>query len=56
MHLSSFLMAAAKMESHPLDHPVLVVFVVGGVSLGEVKMVLDHFANKKYQGKVRAFN
>lgn len=47
-----FLMAAAKMESHPLDHPVLVVFVVGGVSLGEVKMVLDHFANKKYQGKV----
>ncbi|NWT55178.1 SCFD2 protein, partial [Erythrocercus mccallii] len=32
---------------HPGDHPLLIVFMVGGVSVSEVKMVKDLVATRK---------
>ena len=45
-------MGKRQKEAHPLDHPILLVFVVGGVTMGEVKMAVDHFVGKKYNGQV----
>lgn len=32
---------------HPGDHPLLIIFMVGGVSVSEVKMVKDLVATRK---------
>ncbi|NXT99482.1 SCFD2 protein, partial [Buphagus erythrorhynchus] len=32
---------------HPGDHPLLMIFMVGGVSVSEVKMVKDLVATRK---------
>lgn len=32
---------------HPGDHPLLIIFMVGGVSISEVKMVKDLVATRK---------
>ena len=32
---------------HPGDHPLLIIFMVGGVTVSEVKMVKDLVATRK---------
>lgn len=39
---------------HPGDHPLLIIFMVGGVSVSEVKIVKDLVATRKPGTQVKA--
>ncbi|NXF93039.1 SCFD2 protein, partial [Eubucco bourcierii] len=38
---------------HPGDHPLLIIFVLGGVTVSEVKMMKDVVATRKPGSQVR---
>lgn len=39
---------------HPGDHPLLIIFMVGGVTVSEVKMVKDLVATRKPGTQVKS--